>query len=334
MRRLRLLSIILLIASIAIYAGYEFKENQNADKLGPQISMEESSIQVSVNASDKELIKGVTATDPKDGDVTDSIVIENVSTFLDKGRRLISYVAFDSDNHVTKASRQLIYTDYTSPRFSITAPMTFQVGTEAILDGVRAKDCIDGDISDKVKISSDSVIYTGVAGEYSVKLQVTNSCGDMVTLPVTVEICDRSDYMYRPQVNLSEYIVYTEVGNKLDAASYMEGVTIGDQDYALTDGDESYGTEEDMGYHTINRSRIEISDKVDYKKAGVYEIIYGMSSLEGTRGKTRLIVVVEDSAQESSEAESKSEEKNGETEAQSEDESESQETASESEGEQ
>lgn len=292
MRRLRLLSILLLVASLAVFVGFEFKDRRNSDKLGPQISMEESSITVSVEATDAELLEGVTATDPKDGDVTDSLVIENISTFLEKGRRLISYVAFDSDNHVTKATRQLIYTDYTSPKFQITKPLGFLMGTDNILDGVHAQDCIDGDISDKIKISSDSVIYTSVAGEYDVKLQVSNSCGDTVTLPVTIEVYNRSDEMYRPSVGLSKYIVYTEQGNKIDPEAYMENVTIGDQEYALTDTNESYGTGEDTGYHTINRSRIDISDNVNYKKPGVYEIVYSMTGLDGTKGKTRLVVVV------------------------------------------
>lgn len=309
MRRLRIFSIILLIVSVVACVGYELKWSKGADKLGPQISMDESSISVSVKATDQELMQGVTAVDAKDGDVTDSIVIENVSTFLEKGRRLISYVAFDSDNHVTKAFRQIVYTDYTSPKFELTEPLCFVVGTEDIMEGMRARDCIDGDISDKIKISSDSVIYTGVAGEYSIKLQVTNSCGDMVTLPVTVEMCERSDYVSRPQIGLSDYIVYTERGNKLDPASYLEKVMIGEQEYALTDESETYGAEEDQGYHTVNRSRIEISDKVNYNKAGVYEITYAMSSLEGSKGKTRLIVVVEDSESKDTETEAAAETK-------------------------
>lgn len=294
MRKLRLLSILLFLASIVLFGGYEIMSSRGADKLGPQISMEESSISVSVNATDKELLAGVTATDPKDGDVTDSIVIENISTFLDKGRRLISYVAFDSDNHVTKASRQLVYTDYISPRFEITGPLCFQAGTDNVQTNVRALDCIDGDITDKVKLSTDSVIYIGVAGEYNVKLQVSNSCGDVVTLPVTMEVYDRSEAMYRPMIGLSKYIVYTEAGNAIDPGSYLENVTIGEQEYALTDANESYGTDEDTGYRTVNRSRIEISDEVNYEEPGVYEIIFAMTGQDGTRGKTRMVVVVTD----------------------------------------
>ena len=61
-------------------------------------------------------------------------MIESVSTFLEKGRRLVSYAAFDRDGHVAKASRQLIYTDYHSPKISCAKPFSFPVGTQDILD--------------------------------------------------------------------------------------------------------------------------------------------------------------------------------------------------------
>ena len=129
-------------------------------------------------------------------------MIESVSTFLEKGRRLVSYAAFDRDGHVAKASRQLIYTDYHSPKISCAKPFSFPVGTQDILDNVYATDCIDGDISNKVEITGDSVFFLNIAGEYEIWLQVTNSCGDMVTVPVTLEMVD-----YRQQTertNLTE----------------------------------------------------------------------------------------------------------------------------------
>ena len=91
-------------------------------------------------------------------------MIESVSTFLEKGRRLVSYAAFDRDGHVAKASRQLIYTDYHSPKISCAKPFSFPVGTQDILDNVYATDCIDGDISNKVEITGDSVFFLNIAG--------------------------------------------------------------------------------------------------------------------------------------------------------------------------
>ena len=44
MKRLKIFSIILLILSIVVCVGYEFKWSRGTDKLGPQISMDETLI--------------------------------------------------------------------------------------------------------------------------------------------------------------------------------------------------------------------------------------------------------------------------------------------------
>lgn len=80
--------------------------------------MDNSEISVSIHADEAELLAGVTAYDAKDGDVTDSLAVEHISNFIEKGRRKISIVAFDSDNNVTHAEREMVYNDYTSPVFS------------------------------------------------------------------------------------------------------------------------------------------------------------------------------------------------------------------------
>ena len=49
----------------------------------PVISADAESFSASIGADDKELISGVTATDEKDGDVSDSILIDNIKK---KGR--------------------------------------------------------------------------------------------------------------------------------------------------------------------------------------------------------------------------------------------------------
>lgn len=295
MKRLNVISGIVFAASAVIFAGYQYREIRGADRLGPQIQIDGERIEVSVKVKEQELLEGVTAIDAKDGDVTDSVVVENISSFLDKGRRLVSYVAFDSDNHVTKASRQIVYTDYEEPKFQLSAPLVFVAGEENLLANIRAVDCIDGDISNKIKITSDSAFYLA-EGEYKVNFEISNSCGDVVSLPATVEICNRADELYRPHIELSNYLIYVKKGEKIDPQAYLKRVVIGEQEYALTDANESYGNDDDTGYATIQRSRVEIKNNVDYKEPGTYEVVYSMTGLDGTKGRTRLIVVVTDDA--------------------------------------
>lgn len=229
MKKLRWFAITLFLLSVAVYALNQNQIRRKTDQTIPKISMDQDEIQVSVKDPEKVWKKGITAYDEKDGDITDSLVIESVSTFLEKGRRLVSYAAFDRDGHVAKASRQLIYTDYHSPKISCAKPFSFPVGTQDILDSVYATDCIDGDISNKVEITGDSVFFLNIAGEYEIWLQVTNSCGDMVTVPVTLEMVD-----YRQQ---------TERTKRAEAAKQTERTNLTEKATEKTGQKETEGAE-------------------------------------------------------------------------------------------
>ena len=66
----------------------------------------------------------------------------------------VTYAAFDSDRHVTKATRTVRYTDYHSPRFTLSQPLICRTnGSRALSLFVGAADSIDGDLSDRVKIA-------------------------------------------------------------------------------------------------------------------------------------------------------------------------------------
>ena len=229
MKKLRWFAITLFLLSVVLYALDQNQIRRKTDQTIPKISMDQDEIQVSVKDPEKVWKKGITAYDDKDGDITDSLVIESVSTFLEKGRRLVSYAAFDRDGHVAKASRQLIYTDYHSPKISCAKPFSFPVGTQDILDSVYATDCIDGDISNKVEITGDSVFFLNIAGEYEIWLQVTNSCGDMVTVPVTLEMVD-----YRQQ---------TERTKRAEAEKQMERTNLTEKATEETGQKETEGAE-------------------------------------------------------------------------------------------
>lgn len=297
MKRLRALSVILFLVSAAVFTLYQVKQMKEADKLPPLISIEERVKEVSVTDGDEKLLEGVTADDTKDGDVSDSLVVESLSNFLDTNRRLVSYAAFDSDNHVSKSTREIVYTDYVKPQFELEEPLRFPVGTTNFQEYMKVVDCLDGDLSDKIKISPDTSIIVDVAGNYNVKFQAANSAGDVVYLPVTVELYENGTYNQTPQIGLSQYLVYVPQGEKLDPKSYLENVTIGGQEYEMTEGEDNYAKEgidaSKVETWTIGYDRIKIVDPVDYGKPGTYEILYSLTSENGMIGNVRLIVVVE-----------------------------------------
>lgn len=53
----------------------------------------------------KQLLKGVVATDKEDGDITDSVIIENVVYFDNNSKVKVIYAVCDSDNNVTKSAK-------------------------------------------------------------------------------------------------------------------------------------------------------------------------------------------------------------------------------------
>lgn len=296
MRRLKKISITLFTISLVLIGFNIYRNKTIVDQTGPVFNMESDQIIVSVKDGEEALKKGMTAVDAKDGDVTDSIIVEAISPFTGTGHRIVSYAAFDSDNHVTHEKRELIYTDYVASRFHLSKPLSFAMNATNLLSGITVEDCIDGDLTKNVKMISDGEIDTTHVGEYDAKLKVMNSAGGVSYLPVTIEIYDASVQYRLPQLRLRENVVYIEKGASFDPEEYLESISINGKDYSLTDEKGTYGnayvSEDETD--TIGIDRVEVEGNVDTDVSGYYEIIYSFEDTQystGT-GKVRLYVVV------------------------------------------
>ena len=297
MRRLRTLSITLFIASLILFGINYYRKSIYEDRTGPVFQIEDNIIEVSVKDDEKALLKGLTATDAADGDVTDSVIVESISPFTGTGRRIVNYAAFDSDNHVTHAKRELAYTDYRASQFHLSKPLSFAMNATNLLDGITVDDCIDGDLTKSVKLMSDEEIDTSHVGEYSARLKVTNSAGGVSYLPVTIEIYDASVQYRRPQLKLTDNVVYIEKGEYFDEKEYLSSITINGTEYSMTEEAGTYGARylsPDETENTIGYDRVEIESDLDTDVSGYYELIYSFEDTEenaGT-GHARLYVVV------------------------------------------
>ena len=297
MRRLERVSIIAFLVCAVILGIFIYREKIIKDQTGPVFSMDSNTVEMSVKDDESELLKGISAADASDGDVTDSIIVETISPFTGTGRRIVNYVAFDSDNNVTHAKRELIYTDYTPPRFHISKPLSFTLNATNLLDGITVEDCIDGDISRNIRMMSDSEIDTAHIGEYKARLKVTNSAGAVSYLPVTIEIYDAATKYRMPQLNLTHNIVYVDKGSYFDENDYLESLIINGTEYSFvsqggTYGKPSYGqTEQD---HTVDYDEVDIESEVDTDITGCYEVTYTFEDSEYSTGSvtSRLYVVV------------------------------------------
>lgn len=188
MRYIKRIVIGMCIAAAAVFLITSVEKSAEQDKNSPQIKSTSDEIRVKCSASEKELLEGVTAEDKEDGNLTDKIRIGNHSRFESPGVCDLEYLVFDSGYNVGKYTRRVIYTDYRSPVLSISQPLEYQVNKRVeILDRITASDCLEGDISNRIRIV-DGNVDASKEGTYMVTAEVSNSYGDVVSqnLPVYI----------------------------------------------------------------------------------------------------------------------------------------------------
>ena len=183
--RKRILTFMLSVLAVvtAVFLIYLWQEQLSGTNSKPAIICPSESISVSVESlSDSSiLLRDVTAMDVEDGDITESLVVESVSQFVGENHCIVTYAAFDSANNVSKLTRHLFLTDYVSPRFRINAPLEYNYSSSFDpLSAIGAYDCVDGDISDRVKmILLDPEDDITSRGTHRVEFRVANSLGDI-----------------------------------------------------------------------------------------------------------------------------------------------------------
>ncbi|MBQ4243900.1 MAG: hypothetical protein II702_03205 [Clostridia bacterium] len=271
MKLLRIAVAALTAVTVIAFLVVFIDEKVTSDKTVPVIKIEEGVLEVNVNAKEADLLKGVTAFDKKDGDLTGRVIVESIGKFTETGSCKVTYAVSDSDNHVTTAQRRIRYTNYTPPKFTMKQPLLFSVYKQFNIMGiVGATDCLDGDISQNVIISSQD-FEQGKEGVYTLKATVMNSKGDTseIELPILVEKTGRDT----AEIELKQYLVYVEKGKTPDWKSYVKA------------------TYDSLGLKTD----IETKTQTDFKagKPGVYSVDYYATDEYGYVGHTRLIAVVE-----------------------------------------
>lgn len=273
-----ILAILLLAVSLCIVITYKQIDSANTDSMPPILTAESDTITASVTVSEEELIKGVKAFDTKYGDVTDTIVVEDISNFIGENTRIITYAAVDGSMNVGRLERTLVYTDYKEPSFNLTKPLSFIVGTRIdILANITADSILDSDLTSKIRYGLDSVIDNLQVGEYPVEFRVTDSCGKTSYFKTHIEIYDSSYSAI--DVELKEYLIYLPVNAKFSASDYYKTSSL--------DG------ELDITYYkTTDDGKLTTTNKVDTKTPGTYYVDY-LVSTPNIQGKSRLVVVVE-----------------------------------------
>lgn len=292
------LSLLIFLLSAAAFGAYYLAVISVADKQGPVINIESDRIEVSVKDDKGSLLRGVTAVDAKDGDVTSSVMIESLSNFIGKNERTITYVAVDKNNNVTSAKRRMAYTDYMPPEFRLSAPLRYPVATTNLLSNLSAMDCLDGDITSSIKITSAGGFRTGVAGDYDMTFQASNSAGDVAELTVKVTVYNTYDYR-ATEIELNKYLVYLDRGASFDPRSNLKSIIINGVEYDLEEGMGTYGDPTvTIEEQTIGLDRISVTHDINTSVPGTYDVLYSltMTTISGDQiyGEVHMPVIVRD----------------------------------------
>jgi hypothetical protein len=256
------------------------------DNQAPTIYFSDEELEFSVLDSREMFLKGVTAQDNVDGDVTDSVVVAGIQLADGDGTIEVTYAAFDKAGNVTSTVRNARYTDYVSPRFTANQSLTFPAGPNFdLLKIMQAQDVLDGDISHRIRMTyMDEQAVTSI-GVHMVELRVSNSMGEMVRLEIPVETYAAD--AYSATLTLTDYLIYLPAGEELDVESYLKAYTRGNATVSLRGG-------------LPEGCTMDVKNQVQTDVPGVYTVEYRVSQTVGTgtgartnTGYAKLIVVVE-----------------------------------------
>lgn len=321
LKKLNIIAILLAVGALAGGGFFVMNKKTSEDHTPPEITIDNNIITCSIEATEEDLKAGVTATDDIDGDLTDRILIDDIQItpmpvdedgnpvppdgYVEGKTFDITYVVFDSSNNLSTATRTLVYSDYHSPRFEILKPLQFTSASSVQLYSIiGAEDCIDGTLTNQISIEMSDAFQDAVSpGEYECSVRVTNSLGDTSELPLTFTVL--SPDVTRPEIVLSQYLVYLHCGDKFKPKSYLESIYVDNSGFRLLSdaeiGDQmSIATPRGYGYSTqqlgafMSKNQIKVTSDVDVNVPGVYSTVYSYKHPEEeTRGFARLIVVVE-----------------------------------------
>ncbi len=256
--------------ALAIYYTQFYK-----DVVPPEIRMDADVITVSADDGDEALLRGVTATDNRDGDITGAVLVDGVSQLTGPNAARVRYIVFDAAENAATASRTVVYSDYEAPRVFILQPLIYNVGDTIALRGrVIARDCLEGNITDRIRISSKD-LSNRAAGVYHLTIWVMNKLGDVST--VTVPVIVREDDPAVPVVELKSYLTYLTRGEEFDPKAYFQ----------------SYYDSADSRARNYY-DHLEVSGEVDTDTPGTYEVTYSATNSDGLTGQAILTVVVEE----------------------------------------
>ncbi|OCA86561.1 hypothetical protein A8L44_09195 [Bacillus sp. FJAT-27986] len=211
-------------------------------------------------------LKGVTATDNYDGDLTSKIKVEGTVNVEKAGSYPLTYSVTDQSGNEATVKRTVTVIDSTDPILSGVKDLEINFGDEFDpLKGITASDNNDGDITSKIKV--EGAVNVNKAGSYKLTYSVSDESGNNATAERTVTVIDNVKPEFSGVSNVTIGL-YTDF-------NVMNGVTASDNN----DGDLT--------------SNILTEGTVDTQKEGDYTVTYTVSDAAGNTEKVTRVVTVQ-----------------------------------------
>ena len=182
--------LVLLILALTLVACGGSSSGKARDTTAPVITLSGANPQV-IEAGTAYVELGATATDNRDGDLSNAIVIDagQVDTAV-PGSYVVTYSATDVAGNTGTTTRTVVVEDTTPPKITLLGdnPQVIISGNPYSELGATASDSLDGDLGAAIVIDTTAV-DTMVVGDYTVTYDVSDAAGNpAATVSRTVSV--------------------------------------------------------------------------------------------------------------------------------------------------
>lgn len=250
--------------SFTLSYGYVKEEYLYVDNKQPTLSISPISLE---QGTTYDLLKFVKAMDEEDGDITKKVEVLHNIDITKTGTYQATFTVTDSRNFST--SKVVSIEVYKGKTPVIEASSRDVLANTAFdpMQGVRAIDPTDGDITSKIEIIENTVDIKN-AGTYKITYRVENSLKLETTKTVTITVLSNA----KPVIQASD--ITALVSTKL---TFLENVGA----YDLEDGD------------LTDQVKI-VENTVNIDVPGVYKIVYAVTDKDNNTTKKEVKVTIED----------------------------------------
>ena len=215
-------------------------------------------------------LKGVSAADNNDGDLTAAIKVDGEVDVNKVGTYKLVYTVKDKSGNVAKTEREVSVVDDAAPVINGAENVEVRCFDDFDpMEGVTASDNRDGDLTSEIKV--EGTVNVKEIGTYELTYSVTDQSGNKTSKQRTITVIDNVD----PVISGVEDIEIL-FGQKFDS---LEGIAASDN------------------YDGNLTSKIEIEGTVNVEKAGDYSLTYSVTDKSGNKVSVKRTVTVIDNSE-------------------------------------